>query len=165
MDEQRFWEIMEKAWSRCEPEVELSRRNLLSGSFSDKDAKNLSEAIDELVVIVFEDQVDYLDAKGLIEFDRILERKLFEIDRKEIHTQHGGPIERFLFARSFIVLAGKDYYDAVNADPNRVVPKMESEEMSESARLYYFHKYDEEMPGTDISRKTGSNKAGWNGVS
>lgn len=159
--EERFWDIIETSWSQAGPDVNQARQNLLSNSISDLDSKNLSEALKESVVLVYEDQIDDLRKPQLVEFDRILERKLFDIDREDIHKKHGGPIERFLFARSFIVLAGRQYYEAVKEDPNRVVPKLEAEEMSRSAKLYYYHKHDQEMPATEISIETFSNKAGW----
>ncbi len=158
--EERFWQIIEQSWSKVAPEVQQARRNLLHNAVSELDCQNLLNALKE-VVLVYEDQIDDLRKPQLIEFDKILERKLFDIDREDIHKKHGGTVERFLFARSFIVLAGMEYYDAVIDDPCRVIPKLEAEEMSRSAKLYYYHKYDEEMPGTDISIETFSNKAGW----
>lgn len=159
--EQRFWDIIEQSWSNVTAEVQQARQNLLRNAVSNFDAQNLHRALKESVVLVYEEQIDDLRKPQLIEFDRILERKLFDIDREDIHKKHGGPVERFLFARSFIVLAGKDYYDAVKDDPSRVVPQLEAEEMSRSAKLYYYHKHDEEMPRTDISIETFSNKRGW----
>lgn len=159
--EERFWDIIEQSWGNVTPEVQQARQNLLHSAVSNFDAQNLHRALKESVVLVYEEQIDDLRKPQLIEFDRILERKLFDIDREDIHKKHGGPVERFLFARSFIVLAGKDYYYAVKDDPSKVVPQLEAEEMSRSAKLYYYHKHDEEMPRTDISIETFSNKGGW----
>ncbi|MBX9569495.1 MAG: hypothetical protein K2X77_11400 [Candidatus Obscuribacterales bacterium] len=162
MNEERFWAMVEHAWSQVAPEVQTARQKLLSGKVTDADVKHLHQALDP-VLIAYEDQIDYLSKQELIDLDRIVERKLYDIDRADVHRHHGGPIERFIFARSFMVLAGKDYYDAVNNNAERVVPKLESEGMSQSARVYYFHKHDEEMPASDISRDTRSNQSGWNG--
>lgn len=150
MNTERFWEIIEESWSQVSPEANTARANLLAGKIKDSELNALHNAIENSVILVYEDQIDELKKHELIDFDRILQSKLLDLDRPEIFKHHGGPFERFLFARSFIVLAGKAYFEAVMLDPSRVVGRLESEEMSNSAKLYYFHKYDEEMPSSDI---------------
>ena len=95
-----------------------------------------------------------------MEFDRILERKLYDIDRAEIQEHTDGSDDGFLYCRGFIVAAGAGYYDAVNADPSVAIMDLECEEMCFLSWHLYREKFGE-MPDSGISRESGSNKAGW----
>ena len=75
------------------------------------------------------ERLDELPADELLAFDRILERKLYHIDRAEIQEHTDGSDDGFLYARGFIVAAGKDYYEAVDANPAVAMMDMECEEM------------------------------------
>ena len=106
------------------------------------------------------EQLDGLSADELLAFDRILERKLYDIDRAEIQEHTDGSDDGFLYARGFIVAAGKDYYEAVRAEPGIAMMDMECEEMCYLPWGLYREKFGE-VPSSDISRESCSNKAGW----
>ena len=93
-------------------------------------------------------------------FDRILERKLWDIDRAEIQKFTDGSDDGFLYARGFIVAAGRDFYDAVNATPERARMDIECEDMCYLSYHVYVERFGE-MPRSDITRESASNPAGW----
>jgi hypothetical protein len=100
----------------------------------------------------------------LASLDRVLERKLYDIDRADIQSLTDGSDDGFLYARGFIVAMGQRFYDAVASNPELAVPNAECEEI-----CYFFaHLYRERLgkfPDTDnrISRESGSNPIGWPG--
>jgi hypothetical protein len=58
-----------------------------------------------------------------------LERKLYDIDRADIQAVTDGSDDGFLYARGFIVAMGRDFSNAVAANPQMGVPDAECEEM------------------------------------
>ncbi len=108
----------------------------------------------------YETYYDVLSAAELLAFDRILEKKLYEIDRAEIQEHTDGSDDGFLYARGFVVAAGKGYYDAVNAKPSIALMDFECEEMCYLSWHIHNEKFGD-VPQSGISRETGSNKAGW----
>jgi Protein of unknown function (DUF4240) len=158
MNEERFWSMIEKAWESVGG-FKKERSKLVKGKLSEDDADELAGAVDEMAAALRE-QLSALKQNDLQEFDRILERKLYDIDRAEIQEHTDGSDDGFLYARGFIVAAGKDYYDAVNAKPQVAMMDLECEDMC----YLPFHVYEErfgEMPHSDICRESCSNKAGW----
>ncbi len=158
MDETRFWSMIEMAWKSAGGKTK-SRQRLAQGLLSEDKADDLMDAL-ELVVPALQTDLETLPADELAEFDRILERKLFDIDRAEVQQATDGSDDGFLYARGFIVIAGKEYYDAVNADPSIAMMDMECEDMCYISWQVYRDKFGD-LPDTGISRETCSNKAGW----
>jgi hypothetical protein len=97
-----------------------------------------------------------------LSLDRVLERKLHDIDRADIQAVTDGSDDGFLYARGFIVAMGRNFYDAVASDPQVAVRDAECEEM-----CYFFaHLYRERFgefsdTGSGISRESCSNATGW----
>ena len=104
--------------------------------------------------------LEELPKDELLAFDRILERKLYEIDRSEIQEYTDGSDDGFLYCRGFIVAAGQAYYDAVNKDPSRAMMDLECEDLCYLPMRVYAEKFGD-MPDSEISRETASNSAGW----
>lgn len=117
------------------------------------------ESLEE-VVLALREQLSQLSAPDLLAFDRILERKLYDIDRAEIQEQTDGSDDGFLYARGFIVVAGKAYYDAVNTNPSVAMMDLECEEMCFLSLHVHQEKYGE-VSQSGISRESCSNKTGW----
>jgi Protein of unknown function (DUF4240) len=161
-DEARFWALVEAAWAQCDAEANRMRRALAAGT-PDPDA-DLSPVDRALPVFlgVLADQCRALPGGELASLDRVLERKLYDIDRADIQAVTDGSDDGFLYARGFIVAMGRDFYDAVAGDPQVAVLDAECEEM-----CYFFaHLYRDrfgEFPetGSGISRESCSNAAGW----
>lgn len=151
--------MIEAAWESVDGKTQ-ARQKLAAGNLSEEKAEVLQENLDE-VVEALRSALDELSAEELRAFDGILERKLFDIDREEVHAATDGSDDGFLYARGFIVATGQGYYDAVNATPSIAMMDLECEEMCYLSWHLYRKKFGE-MPPSDISRESNSNQAGWN---
>jgi Protein of unknown function (DUF4240) len=158
VDESQFWSMIESAWKSAGGKTK-AREKLAQGKFSEDKAEELVECL-ELVIPSLIVELERLSAEELLAFDRILERKLFEIDRADVHEHTDGSDDGFLYARGFIVAAGRGYFDAVNADPSKAMFDLECEDMCFLPSILYQEKFGE-MPRSDISIESHSNKAGW----
>ena len=161
MDEERFWALIEGAWRPLVDEAK-ARRKLAAGTLSEDKALALVEAAEEMIPIL-QAALAELPAEELMAFDRILERKLYDIDRAEIQEQTDGSDDGFLYARGFIVAAGKGYYDLVNSRPEAAITDLDCAAMCYMPWHLYFDKFGD-MPPSGISRETCSNSAGWPGL-
>jgi hypothetical protein len=161
-DEACLWSLIETAWAPLGPEIRQARQELavrLAGSRAD-----ISAVAGELRAFlrILAGRCRGLPAATLTSLDRALERKLLEIDRAGIHAVTGGSDDGFLYSRGFIVVMGREFYDAVARNRGIGVPYAGCEEM-----CYFFaHLYRErfgDFPGTGsgISRESGSNPSGW----
>lgn len=157
MDEILFWSLIESSWQTVGGQVQ-SRQKLVQGRLSEEGAEALLESLAEVIRALTE-RLQRLSAWELLTFDRILERKLYEIDRSQVQEHTGGSDDGYLYARGFVVAAGKSYYDAVNADLSIALPNLESEDMCFLAWNIYEAKFGE-IPSSEISRESGSNRAG-----
>jgi hypothetical protein len=150
--------MIETAWGAVGGKAE-SRQRLAEGRLSEDGAYSLEEALEE-VIPALRKQLAGLSASELLGFDRILERKLYDIDRADVHERTDGSDDGFLYCRGFIVAMGCDYYEAVRANPVVAVPDAECEEMCYLSWHLYHERFGE-MPPSGISRETQSNSAGW----
>jgi hypothetical protein len=161
-DEARFWALVETAWAPCSAEANRVRAALAARA-PDPDA-DLSAVDGALPVFLgtLADQCRTLPGDELTSLDRVLERKLYDIDRADIQAVTDGSDDGFLYARGFIVAMGRNFYDAVASDPQVAVRDAECEEM-----CYFFaHLYRErfgEFPetGSGVSHESCSNATGW----
>jgi hypothetical protein len=158
MDNERFWACIESAWRTIGGKTR-ARQKLAQGKFSDDGADELTESL-EAFIAAMKEQLDEMSADELLAFDRALERKLYDIDRAEIQEYTDGSDDGFLYARGFIVAVGKDYYEAVNANPAIAMMDMECEEMCYLPWHMYTERFGE-LPASEISRESCSNGAGW----
>jgi Protein of unknown function (DUF4240) len=158
MDDSYFWAIIENAWQAVGDKSE-ARQQLAAGLLSEEEAEALLESLEE-VIPALREQLLQLSATDLLAFDRVLERKLYDIDRAEIQAYTDGSDDGFLYARGFIVAAGQAYYEAVNAKPSIAVIDLDCEEMC----YLSYHIHEEKfgaIPASGISRESCSNHAGW----
>jgi len=158
MDESRFWLMIEAAWSKVGGLVE-TREQLAEGRDSEELAYSLDDALRSFIVALRK-QLAELPAEELLAFDRILERKLYDIDRADIHERTDGSDDGFLYCRGFIVALGRRYYEAVREDPDLAVVDAECEQMCYISWHLYYERFGE-MPPSGISRETCSNFAEW----
>jgi hypothetical protein len=162
MDETRFWSMIEDAW-RDVHGAAAARRKLAQGTLDEERAMELTDqSLDEFVPAL-RASLEQLTKDELLQFDRILERKLYDIDRADIHEYTDGSDDGFLYSRGFIVAAGRAYYEAVKADPSRAMMDLECEDLCYLPFHIYTAKFGE-TPDSDTSRETGSNKTGWSGA-
>jgi Protein of unknown function (DUF4240) len=158
MNEELFWSMIEDAWNTAGG-MTKARQQLAQGTLSEEKAEELVEVVEEVIPSLLA-TLEQLSQNDLLAFDQILERKLFDIDRAEVQEHTDGSDDGFLYARGFIVAAGRDYYDAVNADPSVAMMDLECEEMC-YLPWHLYHDQFGDMPKSEISRESGSNKVGW----
>jgi hypothetical protein len=158
MEESQFWSMVETAWQAVSGKVK-ERRHLATGSLSEDRAEELVETVEEFIPAL-RVQLEQLSAEELLGFDRILERKLYDIDRAEIQERTDGSNDGFLYCRGFIVAAGQAYYNAVNTDPDIAMMDLECEEMCYISLHLYEGKFGR-MPASGISRESCQNRAAW----
>ena len=171
MNEVRFWTLTEDAWT-AKPVNAAFRAELLAtiGDDAKREAfvdRHFDE--DDLGMIPEEDafidtltaDLEELSKEDLIAFDRILERKLYEIDREEVQAVTDGSDDGFLYCRGFVVACGKAFYEAVDRDPGNALCDFWCEEMCFVARHVYEERFDDDLPESDISRESCSNAAAW----
>lgn len=171
-DEDRFWALVEEAWSQADGAVNAARRTLATRTPAVPDDGSEEEDGTELMAIVdragdafietLRGLCTELSSAELTALDRVVERKLHDIDREDIHEFTDGSDDGFLYARGFIVAAGRDYYTAVAADPRLAVLDCELEAMCYLFAHLHQKKYGT-WPATEsgISRESCSNKSGW----
>ncbi|MDX2565407.1 DUF4240 domain-containing protein [Streptomyces sp. TX20-6-3] len=161
-DEERFWALLEAAWVPLGPEPNKARQALMTrrpGAVAN--ISFLEGAFAALLENLTRD-CRGLSGVELTDLDRVLERKLYDIDRADVQAVTDGSDDGFLYARGFIVALGRHFYDAVVRDPEAAVLDGECEEM-----CYLFaHEYRDRFggfpeTGSGISRESGSNPVGW----
>ena len=121
-DEACLWSLLEAAWIRPGPGVARARQALVvrsAGSPADTAVITgaLPDFLDALRGLCRE-----LSAGELVALDRVVERKLWEIDRADLHAVIGGSDDGFLCARGFTVAMGREFHRRVADDPRMGAP-------------------------------------------
>ncbi|WP_433360984.1 DUF4240 domain-containing protein [Actinoplanes sp. CA-142083] len=158
-DEARFWALVESAWEALGPEAAALRRATVAGEAADPYAldKWLNPFLAQLRVVSAQ-----LSQQDLVDIDRVVERKLYDIDRADIQAVTDGSDDGFLYCRGYIVALGREFYEAVSADPERAIEDAECE----SICYFFAHLHGERFggwpqTGSGITRESVSNPAGW----
>ena len=104
-------------------------------------------------------------------FENILAHKLYALDgrawAREIGSGWRGGLDpisgdEFLYSRCVAIVNGRDFYEAVLADPRQMLKDMEFESLLYVAGKAWEAKTGTEFdPDTDVSYETWSNEAGW----
>jgi hypothetical protein len=161
-NEARLWSLIEAAWAPLRPDVRQARLALvIRPAGSQAETSVVLGALPRFLDLLA-GRCRSLTGAELTSLDRVVERKLREIDRASIHAVTGGSDDGFLYARGFIVAMGREFYDAVADDPEMGVPYAECEEMCYVfAHLYCERFGDFPETGSGISRESGQNLIGW----
>jgi hypothetical protein len=161
-DEARLWALLEGAWAELDPDMSRARQALAARpSGSSADTAALQGAFPGFLVALG-GLCSGLPPEALAALDRVVERKLWEIDRAEVHAVIGGSDDGFLYARGFTLAIGREFYRCVVGDPQMGVPWAECEEI-----CYFFaHLHQQRFgffpeTGSGISRESGQNVVGW----
>lgn len=158
-EEARFWSMVESAWERVGDEPSALRKALVGRDGDDElDAvgRHLDTFLDHLLALT-----EGLSSEELTSLDRVVERKLYDLDRADVHEVTDGSDDGFLYARGFIVAMGKDFYDAVLADPSVAADSGFERLCYAFAHLHEKRFGDWPQLDSGISRETASNSAGW----
>jgi hypothetical protein len=162
-EEARLRELVEAAWAPLGAGVDRER-HAMAARPPGRPADGLSVLIGarEAFLASLTDRCQDLTAGELTSLDRVVERKLYDIDSAELHAVTGGSDDGFLYARGFVLAIGRQFYFAVAADGRKALPRAELEEM-----CYFFadlsHQRYGSFPetGSGISRESCSNLTGW----
>ncbi|MFK3980859.1 DUF4240 domain-containing protein [Micromonospora sp. NPDC050397] len=164
-EEARFWSMLETAWAPLGDEVNEARRALSAREpGTDADVTPIERAFDEMLENLARD-CHHLSDVELVDLDRVVERKLHDIDRADVHAVTDGSDDGFLYARGFIVGMGHDFYHSVLRDPRMAIEDAEGGMLCYFfARLHSDRHNEGTYPatGSGISRE-GGNLAGWPG--
>ncbi|MEU8409362.1 DUF4240 domain-containing protein [Micromonospora sp. NPDC048842] len=165
-DEARLWALIEAAWAELGAEPLALRQALVERDPAGDDGDDGPPYAIEAWLDAFLDHLGQLTAEltgqELTDLDRVVERKLYDIDREDIHEVTDGSDDGFLYARGFIVALGRSYYDAVLADPAMALLDADCEGM-----CYFFaHLHNDRFgswpeTGSGISRESFGNRVGW----
>lgn len=168
-NERDFWQLIEDAWMNFEEPNQI-RKKIIGQGGTPELLKEASQALNYLVMSLIEEKLNTFTKQDLIAFDQILEKKLYEIDREDVHEYIEGSDNGFLYKRGFVIGMGQSYYNQINKNPiiatrNKfswhLTGGISCEAMCLIALSVHLERYNEAMPITDISRESGSNKAGW----
>jgi hypothetical protein len=161
-DEARLWALVEAAWAPLGPGVRQVRQELVTRHPGSRADISILEGALPAFLDILAGCSRGLSADELTRLDRVVERKLWELDRADVHAVTGGSADGFLYSRGFVVAMGREFCDAVAGDPEMGVRYAECEEM-----CYFFaHLCDDrfgEFPdtGSGISRESRSNLMAW----
>lgn len=166
MNEERFWDLIEAAWTPLGDQADHARHALAVRDPAevgyDLPAFTVVEkALDEFIENLRGLARD-LGSADLTDLDRVAERMLHDIDRSDVHAVTDGSDDGFLYARGFIVALGREFYTAVAADPRIAILDADCESL-----CYLFsHLHHERFgvfpdTGSGISRESCTNPAGW----
>ena len=171
MNENRFWTPIEDAWT-AKPVNAAFRAELLAtidapakreafvDRHFDKDDLGMIPEEDAFIDTLTADLVE-LSKEELIAFDRLLERKLYAIDREEVQAVTDGSDDGFLYCRGFVVACGKAFYEAVDRDPENALCDFECEAMCYLPHEVYQERFGGDPPDSEISRESCSNADAW----
>jgi hypothetical protein len=91
-----------------------------------------------------------------------MERKLFQIDRKDIQAYTDGSDDGFLYCRCFIVGMGKAYYEMIEENPSKATCDAEAEIVGFIGYIVYQELFDEEFERYTVHNiESCSNAEGW----
>ncbi|MEU7612377.1 DUF4240 domain-containing protein [Micromonospora sp. NPDC049204] len=165
-DEARLWALIEAAWAELGAEPLALRQALIERDPADDDGDDGTSYAIDAWLDAFLDRLRQLTVgltgQELTDLDRVVERKLYDIDREDIHEVTDGSDDGFLYARGFIVALGQAYYEAVRANPAMALLDADCEGM-----CYLFaHLHDDRFgsrpeTGSGITRESFGNRAGW----
>ncbi len=158
--------LIEAAWAQLESEVRHARQELVDrrpGSWADISA--VAGALPTFLAILA-GQCRALPADELTSLDRVVERKLWELDRADIYAVTGGSDDGFLYS-SCIAAVSSSPWAGSSTMPWRPTPRWACRSPSARrcatffAHLSYQQFGDFPDTGSGISRETGSNLTGW----
>lgn len=154
LDEAEFWAMIERAWQKSASADLDARRGALAVRDADEvvDLAALWDGADAMIKTLLAD-LDRLSQGDLLAFDRVLERKVHDLDRPAMEAiGESCSRDTFLYRRGFVVAMGKGFYDAVLRDPTRAVPDAECELMPYASWHLHRKKFGS-VPSSGISRE------------
>ena len=159
VEDLEYWQIIEKAWE-ANPVANEARLNALATKEKNTIAK--LEKYTGLITKSLESELLKLTKEDLAKFIFFVEKKLYEIDREDIHRYTDGSDDGFYYARGFILGLGYEHYNLVNNNPSKVAYDVEFFEICFIGYVIYKEKYGEEFERYQYHNASSfMNKEGW----
>lgn len=154
-----YWDLIERAWKK---NVNLNKeRELAISEMRNELIYGLGKKIDKFILSL-ERELRTLSKEDLTKFNRFVEKKLFIIDRAEIHRYTDGGDDGFYYARGFILAMGKEYFNKIDKRPSLATYDVESEIMCFVGYIVYKEKFNEEFERYKYhNASTGMNELEW----
>ena len=160
MTQQKFWEIIEASWA-ASPNLYSKRVDALKTN-EEELLQELSEELEKIILANYKNQLMVLDKPELTKFIHILEERLYNIDREEIHEYTDGSDDGFLYCRCFILGMGAQYYNMIDEDPSKATMDLWAESFGFSPYVIYQEKFGDEFSRNSIHCiESCSNKDSW----
>lgn len=160
MNDVKFWQIIEDAWTASPALLEMRNTALKTN-----DAILIEDLTGEVYGAITNNIRDILlglDKEQLTAFNRLMEQKLFQIDRKDIQAYTDGSDDGFLYCRCFIVGMGKAYYEMIEENPSKATCDAEAEIVGFIGYIVYQELFDEEFERYTVHNiESCSNAEGW----
>ncbi|NIG53684.1 DUF4240 domain-containing protein [Chitinophaga sp. Cy-1792] len=159
MTEQQFWSIIDAAWKDIPP-ADVLRKTGLKTNEPDL-IFELSEILSSDVALYLKKRLLALEKPALVAFIRIMEAKLHQIDREEIHFYTDGSDDGFLYCRGFIVGMGEEYFRMIDSNPAKATCDAEAEEISFIGYAAYSENFGHEFSRDENDIISGNPSEGW----
>ncbi|MBV8253187.1 MAG: DUF4240 domain-containing protein [Chitinophaga sp.] len=154
MNEQQFWALIDASWKDI-PSADKQRQEGIKSNEPEL-IFELSELLSAEIADCMKTRLLALEKPDLVRFIRILESKLQQIDREEIHFYTDGSDDGFLYSRGFIVGMGEEYFNLIDRHPAYATCCAEAEIISFIGYAAYsenfgheFHRDADNLSATD----------------
>lgn len=169
MDDRIFWEEVESAWKYTSEEQQLVRSTLIT-SPSHQLLNSTAMIVNQVIVPFLRRRFHQYADEKLVEFEEILAKQLFDLDRESVHEVLEGGDDEFLYRRGFVVGVGQEYYSMMLRSPKKCLGNMEywpfsgisSYDFCFFIKRIYQSRHSEDSIRTTYSKETGANTEYWN---
>ena len=168
MNEDDFWKLIEDLWDIVNEEKYKRMIIAIPKEYPENASelgKKFEDVMEQKVFPRLEKELRCMSKEESFSFNQILEKKLYDLDTREIHEYVEGSDDGFLYHRGFIVGMGKEYYYSILNDPSKGLLRLRSEDFAYMTRAIHHERFsDQENIDSfteGISRETCSNLEGW----
>ncbi|MGH8047198.1 MAG: DUF4240 domain-containing protein [Chthoniobacterales bacterium] len=152
MKEELFWGTIELAWETLGG-CHVARQQLIDGEaiWSGR-IERLVEISMPKVIEALRSRLENAEREELLDFARVLGERLCTLDQPAIlRSSRAEEGEGFLFSRSFIVLLGRAYYEAVLCNPPILMEGLQCEDLWNLPASVYERRFGVVAPHVDNS--------------
>ena len=152
MKEELFWGTIEMAWQTAGGAHATRQQLARGGETWNERIERLLDKVLPNVVEALRSALENAEREELLDFARILGERLRALDLPEVLRRSGAEEgEGFLYARSFIVILGRDFYAAVAADPAILMSGLQCEELWDMPAAVYEGRFGMAAPSVEHS--------------
>lgn len=143
MTAEKFWSIIDATWSKV-PSLDIIKA--ITVKTNDQELlPELSNAMEVQLLPHFKKVLSKMDKATLTNFILFQEKKLYQLDRQEVHQYTDGSDDGFLNSRCFILGMGEAYYNMIDKNPKKATMDLEAAGFGLAAYQVYEEKFGEEF--------------------